>query len=459
MADGDAKRILVVDDEDMIRDLLSETLQRNEYIVDTASCGKDAMEILEEYKFDLLITDIRLPDLSGMKILERVSKKYPDMGTILITAYGSIKNAVKAMKEGAFDYITKPFSLDEMEVVIQKYFDFKNLVDENKYLRSELNKKFSFESIVGTSEPMERIFEQVKMVSRSRATVLIQGDSGTGKELVARAIHYNSDRKNGPFITTNCAALPEGLVESELFGHEKGAFTGAIKTSKGRFEMADGGTLLLDEISEISLGLQAKLLRVLQEREIERVGGGKPLAVDVRIIATTNRDLEREVAEGRFRGDLFYRLNVVPIHMPKIAERKDDIPLLIRHFVGYFCNDNGFPAKEVAEKAMRLLAQKEWPGNVREIENSVERAVVMSGPDVRVLEAHHFFLQDKPVQEEMIIHSTDSQVTLREVEKSLILKTLKDNEDNRTKTADLLGISVRTLRNKLNEYRQEGVAV
>ena len=460
MADGDAKRILVVDDEDMIRDLLSETLQRDDYIVDTASNGKDALEVLEQYKFDLLITDIRLPDLSGMKILERVNKKYPDMGTILITAYGSIKNAVKAMKQGAFDYITKPFSLDEMEVVIKKYFDYQNLVSENQYLRSQLNKKFSFENIVGTSAPMEKIFDQIKMVSRSRATVLIQGDSGTGKELVARAIHYNSERKSGPFITTNCAALPEGLVESELFGHEKGAFTGAIKTSKGRFEMADGGTLLLDEISEISLALQAKLLRVLQEREIERVGGGKPMPVDVRIIATTNRDLEVEVEEGRFRGDLYYRLNVVPIHMPTIVERRDDIPLLIRHFVGYFCNDNGFQQKEISEKAMRMLAQKDWPGNVREIENSVERAVVMSGPDVRVLEAHHFFLQEKHIQEDVIIQtSSSSQMTLREVEKSLILKTLKDNEDNRTKTADLLGISVRTLRNKLNEYRQEGVAV
>jgi transcriptional regulator with GAF, ATPase, and Fis domain len=346
-----------------------------------------------------------------------------------------------------------------MELVVDKYFEYQSLVDENQYLRSELDKKFSFDNIVGTSEPMKHVFDCIRMVAKSKATVLIQGASGTGKELVARAIHYNSTRKKGPFVTTNCAALPDGLVESELFGHEKGAFTGAIRTTKGRFEMADGGTLLLDEISEISLGLQAKLLRVLQEREIERVGSGKSLPVDVRIISTTNRDIQKEVEEGRFREDLFYRLNVVPIHLPPLHERREDIPLLIHHFVKQYSKENGIPIKGVSEKAMRMLSQRDWPGNVREIENCIERAVVMCDPSVDVLDVNHFFLQERSASSEAQLPDFSTPMTIRDVEKSLILSTLEKNNNNRTKTAELLGISVRTLRNKLNEYRLEGVAL
>ncbi|HHS13175.1 MAG TPA: sigma-54-dependent Fis family transcriptional regulator [bacterium] len=452
------KRILILDDEEMIRDLLHETFQKKGFFVETAMNGKEALDKVEKNTYDLVVTDLRLPDISGMDVLTRVKKKHPEIGIIMITAYGSIKNAVKAMKQGAFDYIAKPFNLDEMEVVVEKYFKYKDLVDENRYLRSELDRKFHFKNIIGNSEPMQRIFESIKMVANTRATVLIQGESGTGKELVARAIHYNSDRKNGPFITTNCAALPEGLVESELFGHEKGAFTGAYKTSKGRFEMAHMGTLLLDEISEIGFGLQAKLLRVLQEREIERVGGGRQISVDVRIIATTNRNLHQEVEEKRFREDLYYRLNVVPIRIPTIAERRDDIPLLVRHFVNYFCNENGIPVKEVSEKTMHMLSHRDWPGNVREIENSVERAVVMTGPDVKTLEPKHFIISESPdFSSSRAVSST--KMTLREAEKDMILNMLKEHDNNRTKAAELLGISVRTLRNKLNEYRKEGVAI
>lgn len=456
--ENETKRILVLDDEEMIRDLLQETFQKSGYEVITANNGKETLERIGKETFDLLITDIRLPDISGMQILTRVKKKHPDLGIVMITAYGSIKNAVKAMKQGAFDYITKPFNLDEMEVVVEKYFEYRSLVDENRYLRSELDRKFQFKNIVGTSEPMERVFESIRMVARSKATVLIQGASGTGKELVARAIHYNSPRKDGPFITTNCAALPEGVVESELFGHEKGAFTGAYRTNKGRFEMADGGTLLLDEVSEIDLGLQAKLLRVLQEREIERVGGGKPISVDVRIIATTNRELQREVEAGKFREDLYYRLNVVPIHLPRISDRREDIPLLVQHFVRRYSEENGIPLKGISEKAMKMLRTRDWPGNVREIENCLERAVVMCGPDTDVLDVQHFFLEDQ-IPPEMPFQSPISNMTLRDVEKSLIIKTLQEQDENRTKTAELLGISVRTLRNKLNEYRKEGVNV
>ncbi|MFC1568590.1 sigma-54-dependent transcriptional regulator [bacterium] len=455
---NDTKKLLVVDDEEVIRDLLRETFLRKGYSVTTASHGKEALSKINKDKFELVVTDIRLPDISGMKILSESKKKYPDMGVIMITAYGSIKNAVKAMKQGAFDYITKPFNLDEMELVVAKFFDYQSLIDENAYLRSELDKKFSFENIIGNSEPMKRVFESINMVAKSKATVLLQGDSGTGKELVARAIHYNSDRKHNSFITTNCAALPEGLVESELFGHEKGAFTGAYKTTKGRFELADGGTLLLDEVSEITPGLQAKLLRVIQEREIERVGGGKPISVDVRIIATTNRNLKEEVENGNFREDLYYRLNVVPIYIPRIKERQEDIPLLIQFFMTKYAEENGRPIKQVSEKAMRMLSSREWPGNVREIENTIERAIVMTGLEIDVLDVDHFMFQGS-IQKEKSVHVSDMPVTLREAEKSLIIQALNENDQNRTKAADQLGISVRTLRNKLNEYRKEGVAI
>lgn len=457
---GEEKSILILDDEEMIRDLLCETFTQKGYIVDTAINGKEALLKLGKKEYNLLISDLRLPDISGMEVVEEMKNKGQDTGVIMITAYGSIKNAVSAMKHGAFDYITKPFDLDKLEVVIDKYFEYQNLVKENEYLRSELDKKFSFKNIIGQSQPMVKVFDAISMVAKSRATVLIQGASGTGKELVARAIHYNSKRKNKPFITTNCAALPEGLVESELFGHEKGAFTGAIKTTKGRFELAHGGTILLDEISEISPGLQAKMLRVLQEREIERVGSGQPIDVDVRVIATTNRNLEEEVKNGNFREDLYYRLNVVPMHLPPISERREDIPLLINFFVKKYAAENELEIEGVTEKAAKTLMQREWPGNVREIENCIERTVVMCEPGTKMLDVKHFSILESVLPPaEAKPRGFAANMTLREAEKDLILSTLQENENNRTKTAELLGISVRTLRNKLNEYRSEGVVV
>ncbi len=450
-------RILVVDDEPLIQEVLCVALERKNYAVEWVEDGKEALKRLKEGDFDLIVTDIRMPGVSGMEILRRAKEIDPNIGVILITAFGSIKNAVQAMKEGAFDYITKPFSIDEVEMTVEKFFQYQRLVHENLYLRTELGRRYGIENIVGRSPKMQAVFEQVYAVAPSNATVLIQGPSGTGKELIARAIHELSPRRNRAFVKTNCAALPEGLVESELFGHEKGAFTGAIRRTKGRFELADGGTLLLDEISEISASLQAKLLRVLQEKEFEKVGNPETVSVDVRVIATTNRDLREEIAAGRFREDLFYRLNVVPINLPPLCERKEDIPLLVDHFVEKYSRQNSRVIEGVEPEVMDKLLSYSWPGNVRELENVVERAVVISrGP---VLTARDFFVGDEYGVQRRPVTQVPTDLTLREMEREMILKALQENNNNRTWAARKLGISVRTLRNKLREYREEGFLV
>lgn len=446
-------KILIVDDEPLMQDFLLEALSRRKYQVDLADNGTTALQKMKGGKYDLIITDIRMPDVSGMEILKTAKEISPDMGVIMITAYGTIKNAVEAMKKGAYDYITKPFSVDEIELVVDKFFEYRRLLDENKYLRSELGRKYGVDNIIGKSPKMRKIFETIDMVAQSKATVLIQGPSGTGKELIARAIHFKSPRRNKPFIKTNCAALPEGLVESELFGHEKGAFTGAIKTTKGRFELANGGTLLLDEISEMGPNLQAKLLRVLQEGEFERVGSSETVKVDVRIIATTNKDLKEEVKKGNFREDLYYRLNVVPIYLPPLKERKEDIPLLVEHFLRKYSEENGKLIEGISQDALQILIDYDWPGNVRELENVIERAVVMSKE--KVLSPKHFSFADfesVPQPQE-----SDMTKTLKDLEREFILKTLAEQGGNRSKTAEILGISVRTLRNKLKEYKKEGL--
>jgi len=456
------RRILVVDDEPLIQDLLCEAFRRKRYEVEVASNGRQAMLMLKKQPYDLIITDIRMPDLSGMDLLKEAKKVYPDVGVIVITAYGTIRSAVEAMKRGAYDFITKPFSIDEMELIVDKYFEYNRLVHENRYLLSELGRRYSFDNIIGKSPKMRKVFEIVEMVAPTKATVLIQGPSGTGKELIARAIHYNSPRRNKPFVKTNCAALPEGLVESELFGHEKGAFTGAIRRTKGRFELADGGTLLLDEISEMSPNLQAKLLRVLQEKEFEKVGNPETIQVDVRIIATTNKDLWEEVKKGRFREDLYYRLNVVPIYLPPLKERKEDIPLLIEHFIRKYSAENQKQIDGISPRAVEMLMSYDWPGNVRELENAIERAIVICKG--RLLEPEHFILfrelqmssgKDSPAGETILQKS----LRLRDMERELILRVLREQGGNRTRAAEVLGISVRTLRNKLREYRQEGCIV
>jgi len=448
-----SEQILVVDDEPLMRDFLYEAFRRKGYRVNVAPDGLEALQMLEKANYDMVLTDVKMPRLSGLEVLEKVKEMSPETKVVMITAYGTIENAVESMKLGAFDYITKPFSVDEIELVVKRAIDYQKLVDENRRLRSELGERYSFSNIVGKSRKMQSIFSLVKTVARSRSTVLISGESGTGKELIARAIHYNSPRKNRPFVKVNCAAVPSELMESELFGHEKGAFTGAIKRRTGRFEQADGGTLLLDEISEMTPALQAKLLRVLQEREFERVGGTETIHVDVRIISTTNRDLKQEIEKGRFREDLFYRLNVIPIELPPLRLRKEDIPLLCEHFLRKYSRENGVAIEQISSEALKLLMNYDWPGNVRELENCIERAVV-------VCKDRQLTPKDLPkelMKEEPSICTGGLQVgsTLREAEKALILRTLESCDGNRTQAAKLLGITTRTLRNKLAEYKRQ----
>ncbi len=440
--------ILVVDDDKLVNEFIGETLKRVKHTVTTAHSGEEAKNILEENTFDIVLSDIKMHKVSGMDLLKFVKERTPDTVMILMTAYGTVQNAVEAMKIGAFDYLVKPFSPDEVEMVISKAHQFMSMQSENRMLRQEVNDKYK--TLIGASKRMTEIFELIQNVAPSRSTVMVSGESGTGKELIARALHLYSDRGERQFIKLNCAALPDGLMESELFGHEKGSFTGADRQTRGRFELADGGTLLLDEISEIPIKLQGKLLRVLQEREFERVGSGETMQVDTRIIATTNRNLKKAITEGNFREDLYYRLNVIPCDVPALRERLDDVPLLVDHFIDKYCNETGKEKMTLDDSAMRLFMKYHWPGNVRELENFIERAVVISQKSV---------LTAKDFPESLVLGQIEDRggefevgMTVHEAEKLLILKTLKTQDGNRTKAADILGINPRTLRNKLNEY-------
>lgn len=440
-------KILVVDDDNLIKDFLKESLSRLNHQVDLASSGDEALDKIKKTEYDIILSDIRMPKMSGMELLKATRKFSPYAKIMLMTAYGTIENAVEAMKLGAFDYIQKPFSVDDIEIKIRKALDYKKLEWENRLLKSEISGKYKFENIVGKSPQMKKIFELVEVVANSRSSVLLTGESGTGKELIAKAIHYNSPRKDGPFVKINCAALPEGLMESELFGHEKGAFTGAIRLTHGRFELADEGTLLLDEISEIPLSLQSKLLRVLQEKEFERVGSGQPIQVDVRIISTTNQNLKALIEKGKFREDLFYRLNVIPIHIPPLREKKEDIIPLAEHFLRKYNLENNRFIKGISEQVFEMFMEYFWPGNIRELENFIERAVVTAKGKVLVPDdfpKEIFFKKE--------LNKLGVGNTLEEVEKSLILKTLEACAGNKTKAAEILRISTRTLRNKLSEY-------
>jgi len=388
-------KILIIDDELILRNFLAETLKRKEYEVATADCGKKGLALLEKEGFDLVITDMKMPDLTGLEVLKKVKELSPETVVIVITAYGSIENAVEAMQRGAFHYLIKPFSPDAIEATIEKAQEHQNLVEENRYLRQQVaggGRVRNNHTIIGVSPVMQQILSDVKKVAASNANVFISGESGTGKEVIAHAVHTHSLRSQRPFIRVNCAAVPEALIESEFFGHEKGSFTGALSKRLGRFELASGGTLLLDEISEIPTPLQAKLLRVVQEQEFERVGGSKLIKADVRLVSTSNRDMKQAIAERTFREDLYYRLNVIPIHLPPLRERREDIVPLATYFLENMCLENNKKKKKLSAGAILLLEEYNWPGNIRELANIIERVVVMDY--AQTVEREHLMLEE-----------------------------------------------------------------
>ena len=444
-----AERILIVDDDPSMRTALMESVRRLGFDVQGAMDGADAVERVSHYKPWLVVTDLKMPRLSGLDLIKEIKSRSPHTLMVLMTAYGTVETAVEAMKYGASDYILKPFSTDLLERVIA------NLKARGADASMSPSAPIDQRSILTLDPGMVRLLSTVEGVAASQATVLIHGESGTGKELLARFIHSRSPRAHRPFIAVNCAALPDGLLESELFGHERGAFTGAIMKKIGKFEMAHTGTLLLDEISEMNMGLQAKLLRVIQEREVDRVGGREPVSVNIRVIATTNRSLYHEVEEGRFREDLYYRLNVFPITVPPLRDRAVDIPLLARHFVAVSAARNGLPQPTISAAAYAMLQDRRWKGNVRELENVMERAVLLAGNGL-ILPSHVLMESGgQPVSCAPVptVPLPSANGSLWEMERELIFQTLARVNENRTHAAKELGISIRTLRNKLREYR------
>jgi len=446
----DSHCILVVDDDNYIRLFLKETLEGKGYCVELAEDGEEALAKIKSSPPNLVLTDLKMPKKDGLELLKEVNQLDQSLGVIIITAYGTVETAVRAMKDGAFDYLTKPFSITEIESRLKRYFELNDLRRENRDLKQKLKAQEVRSEMVGQSAGIRDVLEIVEMVSRSDAPIFVQGESGTGKELVATALHRRSDRADRPFLQLNCPAIPENLMESTLFGHVQGAFTGASKTTRGIFEEANGGTLLLDEVSEIPFGLQAKLLRVLQEQRFTKVGSHKPIDVDVRIVATSNRNISGMVKEGTFREDLFYRLNVVPILVPPLRERPDDIPLLLEHFVAHFCEKYKQPKKELSADALRRLELYDWPGNIRELKNNTERAILFSESSPK-LEMEHFFPAEGSGRDKETL-TFGGGSTMAEVEKQAILATLEKTGQNRTQAARILAISVKTLRNKLKLY-------
>jgi two-component system response regulator AtoC len=451
------EKILVVDDEMLVRTFLAETLRRKNLDVTTAENGTKAISLIKDNVYDMVITDMKMPDITGIDVLRKVKEVSPSTIVVVITAFGSIENAVEAMRLGAFNYLIKPFSPDTIEAVIEKAREHLSLVEENQYLRQQVSTggSRSAPQVIGDSFVIKHIMDDVMRVAKSNATVFITGESGTGKEVIAHAIHYHSLRSNKPFIKVNCAAVPDTLIESEFFGHEKGSFTGANAKRLGRFELANSGTLLLDEVTEIPLLLQPKLLRVIQEHEFERVGGTKPVKVDVRIISTSNRDMKQAIADKVFREDLYYRLNVVPIHLPPLRERREDIIPLANYFIQKMCAENHKELKKLTPEAEKKIRDYSWPGNVRELANIIERAVVMDAG--KSIAPEHLYLDNtmpatQPAPTGNGNYSLPVGMSLDELEKQMIIETLHAQNNNRTKTAEVLKISIRTLRNKLHEY-------
>lgn len=445
------EKILVVDDEDIIRESLSYILSKEGYIVEEAENGKAAYEKVLENYYDLVITDIEMPQMKGIELLEKIAAISSQTAVIVITAYGSLDTAIKALRNGAGDYILKPIEFDELLIKVNKLFQIKKLISENRILRKEVQREFDFSNLVGKGPAMAKIFDMIQTVANTESTVLITGNSGTGKELVARAIHYNSKRKNKPFLAINCGAISENLIESELFGHKRGAFTGAISDKEGYLKAADGGTLFLDEISEMPLQLQVKLLRVLQEKEITPVGTTFSIPVNVRFLASTNRNLVEEVQQGRFREDLYYRINVIEINIPSLKNRKDDLPFLIDHFINKYRTQLNKDIKGIDKNALRALMNYEWKGEVRELENIIERAAIFAkGEYLTITELPVYLQSTKEICIPEKAGSLDDFV--KKVEKEFILRALETHEYDKEKVAKVLNLGLSTLYRKIKEY-------
>jgi DNA-binding NtrC family response regulator len=444
--------ILVVDDDEIVRESLLEWLREDGYHVEAAEDGFKALEKFRERSWNIALVDLKMPKMDGLELMEKIKENWPETQVIIITAYATVNTAVQAIKVGAYDYLVKPFNPEELSLIIKRLVESQSLIKEISHLRKELQKQYQFYDLISKSAKMQKVFDFAHTIAKSNSNILILGESGTGKELLARAIHNESLRAAGPFIPVSCVALTETLLESELFGHEKGAFTDAIAQKKGKFELADSGTIFLDEIGDISPKLQLSLLRVLQEKEFTRVGGTKSIKVDVRIIAATNRDLKKAVDEGKFRDDLYYRLNVISIELPPLREHTEDIPLLADHFIEKFNIEMGKNVERISEEALHLLMRHDWPGNVRELENVIERAMVITkGTFIKAEDLH---LSPHGMDGKVISSPSDDK-TIKSVEKKHIAKILNENNWNIQKSAEQLGIDRVTLYNKIKKYKLE----
>lgn len=462
-------KILVVDDEESIREFFQIMLKREGYEVFTAANGKEGLEHLKKNPVDLIISDIQMPELSGLELLSKVREIDPEMVVMMITAFGSTEIAVEAMKRGAYDYIQKPFKIDEVKIIIRQALEKRSLKLENHQLKKELGTKYAFDNIIGGASPMIKIYELVKRVANTKSSVLISGESGTGKELIARAVHYNGPLKDKPFVTVNCGAIPENLMESEMFGHKKGSFTGAIADKKGLFEVAHTGTIFLDELGELPLTMQVKLLRVIQEGTFKRVGGTEDITVDVRVISATNKNLEQEVKGGRFREDLFYRMNVIQIVCPPLRDRKEDIPMLSSHFLEKFSKILGMNVKKISNEAMEILRRYQYPGNVRELENIIERTVALEPSAIILPESlpKHMLETKEEVSGHIDAHAIQIDDTkgielerlTADFERALLIKALEQTGGVKKRAAKLLNISFRSMRYRVDKYSLSNMSI
>jgi len=452
-----SQKILIVDDEKKICNILTQILSEEGYTVRAVGSGEEAIKVVGSFDSELILMDQNMPGMNGIEAMTHIKEKRPDMPIIILTAYGSIPLAVEAIKKGAYDYISKPFDNEELLIIIRRALEHSRLTEEISHLKKQLQEKYSFKNIISVSSKMRNVFERMQRICETNATVLIQGESGTGKELIVKAIHYHGQRREKPLVAINCGAIPINLLESEFFGHEKGAFTDAKERKIGKFEQADGGTLFLDEVGELPLDAQVKLLRVLDERKINRIGGRKSIPVDVRFIVATNKDLQEEVKKGTFRLDLFYRLNIFTITVPPMRERKEDIPLLVEHFIDKYNKQLGLKIKSISKSAMSNLQDYNWPGNVRDLENAVQSAMIVAQDEIIQSENVPLRIRGYPeLTDETDLKKTGleeytKQLSMK-IEKELILKTLEECHNNRTNTANLLKISRKTLFNKMKNY-------